>query len=207
MGLSGRRAEAARNDERVLRAARELLTADPEATMSELAQRAGVGVGTLYRRYPSREALAQQLCLDAMREIEAEARRALARIDADAWRAFVGFMEGCLAAGAGSLLRLAGTFTPSDEVLDASQRMRAAVQEVIERAQDAGALRDDVTTGDVSLLFEQLRAVQVRGEQRVAVLQRRYLALALQALRAPGAEPLPGPPPSWQEIRDRWTRT
>jgi hypothetical protein len=59
----------------------------------------------------------------------------------------------------------------------------------------------------VNLLFEQLRAVRLGDERRTGELQRRYLALVMQALRAPGAGPLPGPPPGWDEIRRRWTGT
>ena len=204
--LSGRRAEASRNDERVLAAAREVLTASPGAPMAEVARRAGVGIGTLYRRYPSKEALIQHLCLDGMQRLEAAARTALEQVEEDAWQAFAGFMIAGLAAGAGSLgAALAGTFTPSDELLATARSLYATVQELLERAQAAGAVRGDITQEDMTLIFEQLRAVRVGDAERVASLQRRYLALALQALRAPGAAPLPGPPPGWDEIRGRWT--
>ena len=103
--LGGRRAEAARNDVRVLRAAREVLTRDPEAPMADVARRAGVGVGTLYRRYASREALVLNLCLDGVRQLESEARRALESVDGDAWGAFTAFMNGAYDAGAGALGR------------------------------------------------------------------------------------------------------
>ena len=73
--MSGRQAEASRNDERVLAAARTVLTAAPDAPMAEIARRAGVGIGTLYRRYPSKEALVQHLCLDGMRQLEAVHQR------------------------------------------------------------------------------------------------------------------------------------
>jgi hypothetical protein len=79
------------------------------------------------------------------------------------------------------------------------------VQELLERTQAAGAVRADATQEDITLVFEQLRAVQLGSPERVAALQRRYLELALQALRAPGAAPLPGPAPVWEEIRDGWT--
>jgi AcrR family transcriptional regulator len=204
--LSGRRAEASRNDARVLAAAREVLTASPAAPMAEVARRAGVGIGSLYRRYPSKEALVQHLCLDGMQRLEAAARTALEGVDDDAWQAFAGFMSAGLAAGAGSLgAALAGTFTPSEELLATARSLYATVQELIERAQAAGAVRADITQEDVTLIFEQLRAVNLGDAERVASLQRRYLALALQALRAPGAAPLPGPPPGWDEIRGRWT--
>jgi AcrR family transcriptional regulator len=204
--LSGRQAEASRNDALVLEAARAVLTADPEASMAEIARRAGVGIGTLYRRYPSKEALVLHLCQDGMERLEMVAENALARLRDDPWVVFSEFMEEALAAGAGSLgTALAGTFTPTKELMAAARRLHAAVAAVIDRAHADGALRPDVTQEDVNLIFEQLRSVRLGDDERTAALQRRYLALALQALRAgPAAEPLPGPAPSWKEIQQRW---
>jgi len=203
--LGGRRAEAARNDVRVLRAAREVLTADPEAPMADVARRAGVGVGTLYRRYASREALLVHLCLDGVRALTAEARRALEHVDDDPWGAFAGYMTSAWESGAGALAAsVRGMFDPTSELLQASGDALAAMSELLSRAQRAGAVRDDVTTEDVTLLFEQLRAVRLGDDRRSAELQRRYLELLLQALRAPALAPLPGPPPGWDEIRRRW---
>ncbi len=64
--LNGRRAQAARNDQRILDAARAVFTADPEAPIAVVAERAGVGIGALYRRYPSKEALLERLSLDGL---------------------------------------------------------------------------------------------------------------------------------------------
>jgi AcrR family transcriptional regulator len=203
--LSGRQAEASRNDQRVLDAARAVLTADPGASMADIAKRAGVGIGTLYRRYPSKEALVQHLCLDGMQRLQTVTRAALERVDRDPWEAFAAWMHEGLGAGAGSLgAALAGTFTPTEELLTAARELYATGQELVERVKAAGALRADVTQEDVNLLFEQLRAVRLGDDDRTAGLQRRYLALMLQALRAPGTAPLPGSPPAWAEIRARW---
>ena len=203
--LRGRQAEASRNDGRVLDAARAVLTADPGAAMADVAKRAEVGIGTLYRRYPSKEALVLHLCLDGMQRLHAVTMAALERVDDDPWETFADWMRDALAAGAGSLgAALAGTFTPTEELLAAARDLYPAGQELIEREKAAGALRADVTQEDVNLLFEQLRAVRLGDEERVAELQRRYLALLLQGLRAPAVEPLPGPPPGWNEIRGRW---
>jgi AcrR family transcriptional regulator len=204
--LGGRRAEAARNDVRVLRAAREVLTVDPDAPTSDIACRAGVGVGTLYRRYAGREALVVALCLDGVRALSAEAARALEQVDADPWAAFAGYMTGAYHAGAGALgASVMGSFTPTEELVDESRRAADGLGDLLARAQAAGAVREDVTTEDVGLLFEQLRAVRLGDDRRSGELQRRYLALVMQALRAPAAGPLPGPPPGWDEIRRRWT--
>src|SRR5919206_1560440 len=134
--MSGRQAEATRNDARVLEAARAVLTADPEAPMADIARRAGVGIGTLYRRYPSKEALVLHLCQDGMERLEAVAQAALER-EGDAWEVFATFMEDGLAAGAGSLgAALAGTFTPSRELLATARRLHRSVAAVIRRAQE-----------------------------------------------------------------------
>jgi AcrR family transcriptional regulator len=205
--LGGRRAEAARNDVRVLRAAREVLTRDTEAPMADIARRAGVGVGTLYRRYASREALVLHLCLDGVRQLESEARRALESVDGDAWGAFTAFMNGAYDAGAGALGRsVLGTFMPDEELVGASEVAYDATRALLERVQKAGAVRADINVEDINLLFEQLRGVQLGDERRSDELQRRYLALILQALRAPAAGPLPGPAPGWDEVRRRWVR-
>jgi AcrR family transcriptional regulator len=200
--MSGRRAEAARNDERVLQAAREVLLAAPDAPLALVARRAGVGIGSLYRRYPSKDALVAQLCLDGVLHVEAQAQVAVDRAASYPWAAFVGFMTGALAEGAAPLIAgLAGTFTPNDELLAASERLQDAVRELLDRVQAAGAVRPDVTTEDIGLLFRQLRAIQLDDEQRVFTLRRRYLELTLQAFHASGAAPLPGPPPAWEELR------
>jgi AcrR family transcriptional regulator len=200
--MSGRRAEAARNDQRVLEAAREVLAMTPDAPLALVARRAGVGIGSLYRRYPSKEALVARLCLDGVLQVEAQARVALDRAKSYPWGAFVGFMTGALSEGAALLIAgVAGTFAPDDELLAASARVQDVVRELLESVQAAGAVRQDVTAEDLALLFRQLRAIQGDDEQRVFTLRRRYLELTLQAFHASGAAPLPGPAPGWKDLR------
>jgi AcrR family transcriptional regulator len=200
--MSGRRAEAARNDQRVLEAAREVLAMTPDAPLALVARRAGVGIGSLYRRYPSKEALVARLCLEAVLQVEAQARVALDRARSYPWGAFVGFVTGALAEGGALLIAgLAGTFTPDEELLAASERLQGAVRELLESVQAAGAVRPDVTAEDLALLFRQLRAIRLDDEQRAFTLRRRYLELTLQAFHASGAAPLPGPAPAWKDLR------
>ena len=204
--LSGRRAEAARNDELVLEAARKVLIASPDAPMAQIADRAGVGIGTLYRRYPSKEALVIQLCLDAMQQLEAIARNAVERARSEPWEAFVAFANDSFDAGAGGLgPSLAGTFAPSPELIAVSRSMSEAVEELVDIVHAAGELRADVTAGEIGLLFEMVRAVSIGDEERTAELHHRYLALLLEALHAPGAEPLPAHRRAWREISTRWS--
>jgi AcrR family transcriptional regulator len=202
--MRGRRAEAVRNDQRLLSEAREVLVAAPDAPMSHVASRAGVGVATLYRRYPSKAALVAAVWLDSVRGLEADAAVALDRARTYPWGAFVGFMTTTVASGAGALVAtLTGAFTPTDELVSAERRLRAALQELLDCTQAAGAVRADITAVDVELLFEQLHALRAGDPHREASLRRRHLELVLQALRAPGAAPLPGPPPTAQELRRR----
>jgi AcrR family transcriptional regulator len=203
--LNGRRAEAARNDELVLEAARKVLVAAPDAPMAQIADRAGVGIGSLYRRYPSKEALVIQVCLDSMRQLEAIARAALERARTEPWEAFAEFMRASQAAGAGGLgPSLAGTFTPPRELMEASRATAAAVRELVRAVQEAGAVRGDIAAEEIGLLFEILRTISLGSEERSAELQQRYLTLMLQALRAPPAGPLPGTPATWEEFTRRW---
>src|SRR3954447_14076166 len=94
--LSGRRGQAARNDVTILEAARAVLTADPTAPVSAVAQAAGVGISALYRRYPSKEALLAQLCLDGLQEYLSVVRAA--QTMDDPWDAFATFVRGIVAA-------------------------------------------------------------------------------------------------------------
>ena len=203
--LSGRRAQAARNDELILEAARAVFMADPGAPIAAVAQRAEVGISALYRRYASKEELLGRLALDGLARYNAEAEAALADED-DPWEAFAAFMRRSLDAGASTLSRrLAGTFTPSDELNAEGRRAFELTQRLLDRAKAAGVLRDEVEVGDLTLIFEALQALQVGAPERASELRHRYLALLLGGLRAPAAGPLPGSAPTWQEITRRWS--
>jgi AcrR family transcriptional regulator len=203
-GLSGRRGEAARNNQRILDAARAVFTADPDAPIAAVADRAGVGIGALYRRYRSKDELLQRLSMDGLEQYLALAEAALDD-DGDPWVAFAGFMRRCVDAGSGSLsLRFAGTFTATEELYRAGRKANELTQQLLARTKAAGALRADIEVGDLALIFEQMQAVHVSDEQRTLQLHRRYLALILEALKAPGVAPLPGPPPRWDEITRRY---
>ncbi|MGZ4196591.1 MAG: TetR/AcrR family transcriptional regulator [Solirubrobacteraceae bacterium] len=200
----GRQAEAAVNDGLILQAARDVLTVEPDAPMAEIAARAGVGVGSLYRRFPSKEALAYRLCLDGMSALADLARETLEVIDDGPWEHFVAFIGDAIDAGAGSLRGLAGTFEADEDLNHVAQQMSGLIQQVVQRAQAAGAVRDDINANDVGRFFEMLRGIRVGDAGRSNTLRRRYIALFTPAFRAPAESPLPGPPPTWQEIAAAW---
>jgi AcrR family transcriptional regulator len=202
--LSGRRAEAARNDERILESARAVFLADPGAPISAVAHHAGVGVGALYRRYPSKEELLRTICADGLARFIAAAEAALLD-DGDPWEAFAGFMRACADGDTNSLTqRLAGTFTPTQELYREAGRAQGLLTALFDRTLTAGAIREDLVVNDIGLLLEQVAALRVGDERRTKELRQRYLALLLDAVRAGGAPPLPGAPPSWEEVAARW---
>jgi AcrR family transcriptional regulator len=202
--LSGRRAEAARNDQLILDAARRVFTDDPEAPIAAVAERAGVGIGALYRRYRSKDELLQRLASDGLQRYITEATAALAD-ESEPWDTFARFMQRCVNIGAGSLtLRHAGTFSSTDELRRAGQEAYRITQQLLDRTKAAGALRPEIEVGDLSLLFEQLQAVRVSDEARTGQLRQRYLTLFLDALHTTRAAPLPGPAPQWEEMNRRY---
>ncbi|GAB3679653.1 TetR/AcrR family transcriptional regulator [Actinocorallia lasiicapitis] len=204
-GLSGRKAEAARNDQVILESARSVFLADPGAPIAAVAEHAGVGISALYRRYKSKDELLQKLALDGLHRYIGEAEAALADQD-DPWASFAGFMERCVDGGAASLTRrLAGAFTATEELNQAGYQAYLLTQRIVERSQEAGVLRGDVNVADLSLIFEQLQTVTVADADRTGGLRRRYLHLLLQSLHTPPTTAdLPGPPPEWEELRRRY---
>jgi AcrR family transcriptional regulator len=202
--LSGRKAQAAANDERILAAAREVFTEDSGAPIAAVAERAGVGISALYRRYASKDDLLRKLCGDGLRRYIAEAESALAD-EGDPWEAFAAFMHRNVDADTSTLtLSLAGTFTPSPELYRDAERASQLGQQLFERTKAAGAIREDVDVNDISFLLEQVAAVKVRDDTRTHQLRHRYLALLLDALHASPGTRLPGPPPTWEEVSGRW---
>jgi AcrR family transcriptional regulator len=203
--LRGRQAQAARNDEVILQAAREVFLADPDAPISAVAARAGVGIGALYHRYASKQDLLRTLCRSGQETYLRELRRALAR-QGDPWESFTEFLRSIVAAGThGLVTRLAGMFVPDEEQLAIAEQMRAGSIELFEKASASGQLRADVSYLDVEFLLEFLAQVQLGDAERTAELRQRYLAVIIDGLRGGcGRTPLPGEPPTWQEQTARW---
>jgi AcrR family transcriptional regulator len=203
--LSGRKAQAARNDGTILDAARAVFMRNPAAPVADVARAAGVGVSALYRRYASKDELLQTLCADGLHRFIAVADAALAD-DRDPWDAFAGFIGGIVDADVHSLtVHLAGTFTPTQELHQLADDANRRAARVFRRAKLAGCIRADLHLNDLAMLFEQLTAVRVGDADRTRTLRQRYLGLQLDALRpAAATTKLPGPPPSSDELGERW---
>jgi AcrR family transcriptional regulator len=203
--LSGRQAEAARNDRRILESARAVFVADPDAPITAVAKHAGVGISALYTRYASKEELLRKLCTDGLDIFINETETAIERVKAgqDHWQVFADFMRRLSDADTSSMTRaFAGRFAPTPEMFALANRSSELMDEFFGLIRDA--LRPDLAVHDVSLLFELVAAVRFASPERTTELRHRYLALILDGMRARDREDLPGPPPAWQELSERW---
>lgn len=177
------RADAERNRAALLAAAREIFGEHGlDASLDEIARRAGVGNATLYRRFPTRRDLIAEVFAGQMAEYVTLAERAL--LEPDPWAAFAGYLTRIfeMQATDRGLAELLVTSTFDDDERLAA--LRAAAQrgatEVIERAQAAGVLRADFTRQDISLLARGNAGVLQRSPYPDA--WRRHLALILDGL-------------------------
>ncbi|MFD8499771.1 TetR/AcrR family transcriptional regulator [Amycolatopsis sp. NPDC059657] len=203
MALNGRKAQAARNDEIIVAAAREVFIADPSAPIAAVADHAGVGISALYRRYPSKDDLLRKLCFDGLMT-HIETLEAALSDDSDAWTVFETFMRRVVEKDTHSItIALAGKFTPSQELYDAAGRAGRLGAELMDRTRQAGAIRADFSDADLGAVFEQMAAIHIGDEERTSALRQRYLTLVLDGLRT-ATTPLPSTPPTLEERAQRW---
>jgi AcrR family transcriptional regulator len=195
---TGLRADARRNRDQILAAAKQWFAEQgPDVPMEEIARSAGVGVGTLYRRFPDREALIRAVARESLANSVAEARIALAE-EPTAWQALVRFLRQSRELRLTVRLRMAAkparTVLKDDEEGNALRRaMIEALDAVVHAAQAEGSLRSDVDTGDVAMLFALLiRQAPLPDEEATELARERCTALILDGLRAPAGMPLPG---------------
>jgi len=179
------RADAVRNAERVLAAASEVLAEKgAEAGVPEIAARAGVGKGTVYRCFATKEHLIGAVLIERLRWFTESARAAAER--PDAWQAFVDLLEDSAEHQAGDCTFSAGLSHESvlPEVVAAREAMHEAIDALMARAQAAGAMREGVTSRDVKVLFGGA-AQMLRAEgNRDPAAWRRYAELVTGAMRA-----------------------
>ena len=191
------RRDAERNRQRILTAAAEVFTERGlDVSLDEVARHAGVGVGTVYRRFATKEDLFEALFLDRIEEIAAIAERS--ESEPDAWRALESCLQQWAALVGGSLgLRQMLMFATygQDKVAYARQRNAPLIAKVVWRAQASGQLRADLGPTDILFLVLMLAEAAQFARRTRPEIWRRYLTLILDGLRPhrAGTTPLPVP--------------
>jgi AcrR family transcriptional regulator len=191
-----RRSDAERNHRRIVAAARVVLAeSGAGARVEDIAHAAGLGVGTLYRHFPDKDALIDAVLDDAFGEIVGLAEAALD--EADAWEAFAGFLRRTVALhAANSGLRgiAAGSERGRERAAAMRDGLRPLIAGIVERAQAEGGLRPDFAPEDVPLVFWGAGKVIDLSAPVAPEIWQRFLAFVLDGLRAAAASPLPTPP-------------
>jgi AcrR family transcriptional regulator len=198
------RADAEQNRERIVEAARELFAERGiDVTREEIARRAGVGMATLKRRYPTRADLVAGAFEEKMWVFATGARKALK--DPDPWHGFCRYVSSLCAMqtsdrGFSDVLTM--TFPSVARFEAARVQAYEAFSELMKRAQEAGALREDFVAEDLIMASAGVVAATGKAAPRSAP---RLIGYLLQAFASPGGGPLP-PPPSSRQIYKAVTR-
>jgi AcrR family transcriptional regulator len=179
------RRDAERNRQRILAAAAEVLSERGlDATLDDVARAAGVGVGTVYRRFPDKESLIEELFRDRIDAMVATAEQALT--EPDPWQALVSYLDFAIALMAGNMgLRQLLMFSTygKERIAYARNQMAPVVTRLVERAQASGDLRPDFAGTDVKMIVFMLSSVAEYASVSRPDLWRRYLALLIDGLR------------------------
>jgi AcrR family transcriptional regulator len=196
------RADAQRNLELILEAARAVFAEEGlDASVADVAERAGVGTATIFRRFPTKDDLVEAVLAQELAAVAARAR-ALAESDdpgagieqfmREAVEAFI--LDRCLCEASG------GDLFDRPRLQELVAETTASVQLLLQRAQDAGAIRADVVAEDIGFLINAVSQAGLRLERTSPGTWRRYLDIQLDGLQADGARPLRQKPPTLEEL-------
>lgn len=201
------RADAAGNRRKLLDAARDVfIELGPHAPLDEIARRAGTGIATLYRRFPDRQALMRDVIVDAIERTAEEARLA-AEQETDPFRALVRYMHRAIDVRTAAVIPALLGAVPLDDpaIEEARAAAPTAVGSLIEAAQRAGTLREDVTSGDIGMLIVRMSRPLPGGftEEVNRGLSHRHLDLLIDGLRPAARQPasLTGPALTFDDLR------
>lgn len=188
------RSDARDNRERILDAARALFAADGlDVPMREVARHAGVGPATLYRRFPTKQALVTEAFTDELRACHAIVDEGLAH--PDPWSGFCLVIEKICdlhARHRGFTEAFMSAFPGAMDFAAAREYALKSAGELAHRAKDSGHLRSDFVLDDLILMLMAHRGVHAASAAARVAASRRYAALVIQAFRAsPGHAPLP----------------
>lgn len=188
------RADARRNRERVLSAAREVFAEHGrEAQMDDVARRAAVGVGTVYRHFPTKEALIDALVAEAFERLLVVAKEQSQRDD-DPWDALVTTLWAgaeILAGDRAVSTIMSEVYGPVNVDLDLQLQMTETMTILVDRAREAGVVRPDVILDDIPMVMCGIGMATCKPHH-VSDAWRRHLTIVLDGLRATNASgPLP----------------
>lgn len=200
------RADARRNREQIIEAARELfIRVGTEVPMEEIAKTAGVGVGTLYRRFPDRDELIKAVSLDNFARLLEIARR-IEREEPDPAKALGTLLYSSLELRLGITMTTLSprSYAAMQESLKHSTQREEVLQigtRLLRRAQEDGSMRKDIDIGDVVLsLVLVSKLVPPSDDELGEMIFRRLIALMMDGLRGSAATPLPGRPIAYEDI-------
>ncbi len=175
------RADARRNRERILKAARAVFADQGlHSQIDDVAKRAKVGVGTVYRHFPTKEALLDALVRERFEEIAGYAREALGR--EDAWEGFCELIWRAAERNAVDLAFCEAIASSDRSAIVEEVGLMRSTRELIEGAKAQGRMRADASEHDVPIIMVGVSAVMGMGPSPDA--WRRYLTLMLDGLRA-----------------------
>jgi AcrR family transcriptional regulator len=186
------RRDAQRNRDRILAATRAAFRERGlEVGVDEIARRAGVGMGTLYRHFPTKDALIDAIVDARFAELTAAAEHAL--LAEDAWEGFAGFLTAAVdlqRSDRGFKDALAAPGRDEKRVKAARRKLHDAIERLVARGREQGALRDDLAPEDVIVLLWATARVVERTADVAPDQVHRFLAMHLDGLR-PGAVTAP----------------
>ncbi|WP_290056064.1 TetR/AcrR family transcriptional regulator [Amycolatopsis solani] len=194
------RADARRNRDQILAAAKTIFAASgAEVPMEEIARAAGVGVGTLYRRFPDRDALIRAVAMDNFERVLVDAK-VIAAEETSSWRALERLLrqsvELQLSVQLAMVSHRALVILKNDpEVRRLRDEILVVLDGFVVGAQAEGKLREDVGAGDIAILFATLlRHMRAKSADVSEMAARRCVGIMIDGLSArPGTE-LPGRP-------------
>jgi AcrR family transcriptional regulator len=192
------RADARRNRDQILVAAREIFAErGADVPMEEIARRASVGVGTLYRRFVDRETLIRAVFRDTFQVVVDETRAALAE-EPTAWAALTRIMRQSAwlhVSVQAKSPRVTAVVRADEETSRIRDELLDMLDEVVRRAQEEGSLRRDVGAGDLAMLFVSVvHQTQSVTPDVAGLVPGRVLAIMMDGLRASAPGDLPGRP-------------
>jgi AcrR family transcriptional regulator len=198
------RADAQRNLDRILEAARAVFAEDGlEASVADVAERAGVGTATIFRRFPTKDDLVAAMLEQELLALVARAEAAAAADDpaaaiAEFFTAAVGgFIDNrcfCEASGGGLFAR--------PRMQELAGKVTAVVEQLLRRAREAGAIRRDIVPEDIAYLVNAVGHAGIRLEHTAPGAWRRYVEIVLAGLAPQSGSKLTQKPPTFEQLHD-----